>query len=70
MQIDTALIQPFMLNKVNIALETIEDFPEMIVSDARGFCRNRGGRERRNLRLDGLKMHKAPPPGPQGKRWQ
>jgi nitrogen regulatory protein PII len=42
MNVITAMIQPFMLNKVNIALETIEDFPGMTVSDALGFCRKRG----------------------------
>jgi nitrogen regulatory protein P-II 1 len=51
----TAMIQPFMLNKVNIALETIEDFPGMIVSDALGFCRKRGWREQRKPRLGGFK---------------
>jgi nitrogen regulatory protein PII len=49
------MIQPFMLNNVTIALETVEDFPEMTISDALGFCRKRGGREQRKPRLDGFK---------------
>lgn len=55
MRVITAMIQPFMLNNVNVALKTIEDFPGMIVSDALGFYRKRGGREQRNPRLDGFK---------------
>jgi nitrogen regulatory protein P-II 1 len=55
MRVITAMIEPFMLDKVNIALDTIEDFPGMIVSDALGFYRKRGGRKQRNRRLDGFK---------------
>ena len=38
----TAMIQPFVLNKVTTALEAIEDFPGMVVSYARGLVRKRG----------------------------
>jgi nitrogen regulatory protein PII len=55
MKVITAMIQPFMLNKVNIALEAIEDFPGMTVSDARGLCRKRRLREQRKQRLEGFK---------------
>ena len=39
MQIITAMIQPFMLEKVVEALEVIEAFPGMTVTDVRGFGR-------------------------------
>ena len=39
MQIITAMIQPFMLEKVVEALEVIEGFPGMTVTDVRGFGR-------------------------------
>lgn len=44
MKIITALVQPFMLSKVTHALEELENFPGMTVSDARGFgaARHRG----------------------------
>jgi len=44
-----------MLNKVTSALETIEDFPGMTVSDAHGFGRKRDLRERRAPRIDEIK---------------
>ena len=37
MKIITAMIQPFMLNKVTYALEDMENFPGMTVTDVRGF---------------------------------
>jgi nitrogen regulatory protein P-II 1 len=55
MKVITAMIQPFMLNKVTSALETIEDFPGMTVSDAHGFRRKRDLRERRAPRIDEIK---------------
>jgi nitrogen regulatory protein PII len=55
MKVITAMIQPFMLNKVTSALEAIEGFPGMIVSDARGFRRKRDLRERRAARIDEVK---------------
>jgi nitrogen regulatory protein PII len=55
MEVITAMIQPFMVNKVTSALEAIKGFPGMTVSDARGLCRKRGMRERRKPRLDGFK---------------
>jgi nitrogen regulatory protein PII len=51
----TAMIQPFMLSKVTTALEAIEDFPGMVVSDARGLVRKRGLHERRELLIDRIK---------------
>jgi len=42
MKIITAMVQPFMLSKVTGALEEIEAFPGMTVTDARGFGREKG----------------------------
>lgn len=42
MKIITAVVQPFMLGKVTGALEAVEDFPGMTVTDARGFGREKG----------------------------
>ena len=39
MKIITAVVQPFMLGKVTNALEEINDFPGMTVTDVRGFGR-------------------------------
>jgi nitrogen regulatory protein PII len=55
MEVITAMIQPSMLNKVTSALETINDFPGMSVSDAHGFRRKRDLRERRAPRIDEIK---------------
>lgn len=41
MKIITAMVQPFMLSKVTSALEEIEGFPGMTVTDARGFGREK-----------------------------
>jgi nitrogen regulatory protein P-II 1 len=48
MKIITAMVQPFMLSKVTHALEELEDFPGMTVTDARGF----GAARRRKLHED------------------
>jgi nitrogen regulatory protein PII len=42
MKIITAMVQPFMLSKVTGALEEIEGFPGMTVTDVRGFGREKG----------------------------
>ena len=55
MKVITAMIQPFMLNKVTSELEAIEDFPGMTVSDVRGLGRSRSLRQRRAPRIDELK---------------
>jgi nitrogen regulatory protein PII len=55
MKIITAMIQPFMLNKVTSALEAIEGFPGMTVTEARGFGRRRNQIERRALQIDEFK---------------
>jgi nitrogen regulatory protein PII len=55
MKVITAMIQPFVLNKVTSELEAIEDFPGMTVSDVRGLGRRRSPRERRALRIDEIK---------------
>jgi nitrogen regulatory protein P-II 1 len=47
MKIITAMIQPFMLNKVTSALKAIEGFPGMTVTEAQGFGRRRSLHERR-----------------------
>jgi len=43
MKMITAMIQPFMLSKVTSALEEIDGFPGMTVTDVRGFGREKGG---------------------------
>src|SRR6266542_1535105 len=43
----TAVIQPFILNKVMSALEAIEAFPGMTVTEARRFMRRRNLLDRR-----------------------
>ena len=42
MKLITAMVQPFMLSKVTAALEEIEGFPGMTVTDVRGFGREKG----------------------------
>ena len=42
MKIITAMVQTFMLSKVTRALEEIEGFPGMTVTDVRGFGREKG----------------------------
>ena len=42
MKMITAMVQPFKLSKVTGALEEIEGFPGMTVTDARGFGREKG----------------------------
>ena len=46
MKMITAIIQPFMLSKVTHALERIERFPGMTVSDVQGFGREKATHER------------------------
>lgn len=41
MKIITAIVQPFMLGKVTHALEEIEGFPGMTVTNVRGFGREK-----------------------------
>ncbi len=55
MKIITAMIQPFMLNKVTSALKTLADFPGMTVTEARGFGRRRSVQEQHSLQLDEFK---------------
>lgn len=52
MKMITAMIQPFMLHKVVSALEAIENFPGMTVSEVRGFGRRRSVQEEHSLHLD------------------
>ena len=42
MKIITAMVQPFMLSKVTSALEEIDGFPGVTVTDVRGFGREKG----------------------------
>jgi nitrogen regulatory protein PII len=51
MKIITAMVQPFMLDKITDALEAMEGFPGMTVTDVRGFGR-RGGTENANAPFD------------------
>ena len=46
MKIITAMVQPFMLSKVTGALEKIEGFPGMTVTDVRGFGREKSTQEK------------------------
>src|SRR6266545_2730046 len=48
----TAVVRPSILNKVTSALEAIEGFPGMTVTEARRFVRGRNLTERRALQLD------------------
>lgn len=52
MKIITAMVQPFMLHKVVSALEAIEGFPGMTLTDVRGFGRRRSEREEHSMHLD------------------
>lgn len=52
MKIITAMIQPFMLNKVTSALEAIEGFLGMTVTQSRGFGRRRNRIEKQALQID------------------
>jgi nitrogen regulatory protein PII len=45
MKIITAIIQPFKLSKVTYALEEIEGFPGMTITDVRGFGREKSRHE-------------------------
>lgn len=45
MKIITAMVQPFMLSKVTGALQEIEGFPGMTVTDVRGFGREKSSHE-------------------------
>ncbi len=47
MKIITAIVQPFMLSKVTHALEEIEGFPGMTITDARGFGREKSAHDKR-----------------------
>lgn len=55
MKIIIAMIQPFMLNKVTSALEALENFPGMTVTDARGFGRRWSLHEQHSLHIDEFK---------------
>lgn len=46
MKIITAMVQPFMLSKVTGALEEIDGFPGMTVTDVRGFGREKSKHEK------------------------
>lgn len=52
MKIITAMLQPFMLSKVVSALEAIDTFPGMTLTDVRGFGRRRSAREEHGMHLD------------------
>jgi nitrogen regulatory protein P-II 1 len=55
MRIITAMVQPFMLNRVTIALEALENFPGMTATDARNFGRRRSLHEQPSLHVNELK---------------
>ena len=46
MKIITAIVQPFMLSKVTHALEEIDGFPGMTITDARGFGREKSAHDK------------------------
>lgn len=52
MKMITAMIQPFMLNRLTYALEELEGFPGMTVTDARGFGRKQSPEEERAPHYD------------------
>ena len=52
MKIITAMIQPFMLSRVTQALEAMEGFPGMTVTDARGFGRKMSKQEEQEAVID------------------
>lgn len=52
MKIITAMLQPFMLSKVVSALEAIDRFPGMTLTDVRGFGGRRSAREEQSMHLD------------------
>lgn len=52
MKMITAMVQPFMLNKVTDALEGMENFPGMTVMEARGFGRRLSTQEQRAPHYD------------------
>lgn len=52
MKIITAMLQNFMLSKVVSALEAIDRFPGMTLTDVRGFGRRRSVREEHRMHLD------------------
>ncbi len=52
MKIITAIVQPFMLNKIAYALEDMENFPGMTVTAARGFGRKQSPGEQRAAQYD------------------
>lgn len=54
MKMITAMIQPFMLNKVTSALEAIQDFPGMTITKVQGFGR-RSLRTQHSLHIDEFK---------------
>lgn len=45
MKIITAMVQPFMLSKVTGALEALDGFPGMTVTDVRGFGREKSAHD-------------------------
>src|SRR5262249_16194972 len=55
MMVIAAVIQPFILNKVTSALEAIEGFPGMTVTEARRFGRGSNLRERNALQFGDLR---------------
>ena len=46
MKMITAIVQPFMLSKVTHALEGIEGFPGMTITDSRGFGREKSAHDK------------------------
>ena len=52
MKMITAMVQPFMLNKVVTALEEIEGFPGMTVTGVRGFGRKMSRHEEHTSHID------------------
>jgi nitrogen regulatory protein PII len=55
MEVITAVIPPSILNKVADALEAIEGFPGMAITEARRFARGRKLTGRRTLQIDAFR---------------
>jgi nitrogen regulatory protein PII len=52
MKIITAMVQPFMLNKITYAFEDMANFPGMTVTEARGFGRKQSPGDQRAAQYD------------------
>ena len=52
MKMITAIVQPFMLTKITHALEALENFPGLTITDVRGFGREKHDHSDPHRRID------------------